>query len=81
MNITQELSRLREEYRSTRKQFDRLGDIVSGLVTLVGIGPPGKTQAGVISMPHPAKSRLTAAGRKNIAAAQKARWNQARRTA
>jgi hypothetical protein len=81
MNITQELNRLREEYGATLKKFERLGVVISDVATLVGIGPPGKTQTAVIPMPHPAKHRLTAAGRRNIANAQEARWNKAKHAA
>ena len=80
MNITQELNRLREEYGATLKKFERLGIVISDVATLVGIGPPGKTQSEVIAMPGP-KSHLTPAGRRNIANAQKARWNKAKHAA
>jgi hypothetical protein len=87
MNLTQELTRLREEHGSAQKHLHVVGELINNFTMLIGSGSArqrlhgGRSAAGttgVIQMPHPAKRRLSAAGRKRIAAAQKARWAKSR---
>jgi hypothetical protein len=81
MNLTQELTRLREEHGSAQKHLRVVGELINNFTMLIGSGSArnqsGRSAAGttgVIPMPHPSKRRLSVAGRKRIAAAQKARW-------
>jgi hypothetical protein len=80
MNLTQELTRLREEHGSAQKHLRVVGELINNFTMLIGSGSArhlGRSTAGttgVIPMPHPSKRRLSVAGRKRIAAAQRARW-------
>jgi hypothetical protein len=81
MNLTQELTRLREEHGSAQKHLHVVGELINNFTMLIGAGSARHTSgrsapgsSGVIPMPHPSKRRLSVAGRKRIAAAQKARW-------
>jgi hypothetical protein len=84
MNITQEITRLREEFGKAQTQAQNVEAAITGLETLLGTTSTrknsGQTGAGtaVILMPHLGKRGISAAGRKRIAAAQKARWAKAR---
>jgi hypothetical protein len=82
MNITQEIKRLRAEWREVTNRCQLVGQTLAGLEMLVGIGPTlvrshGKT-TGTAVLPMPGKRVLSPAGRKAIAIAQKARWAKAR---
>jgi len=84
MNLTQEITRLRAEHDSAQKHLRVVGELISSLGTLVGSASTRRHSSrsasgttGVIPMPHPSKRRLSVAGRKRIAAAQKARWAKA----
>lgn len=84
MNITQEITRLREEFGKAQIQVRNVEAVIAGLETLLGTTSTRQnsrhTGAGtaVIPMPHRGKRVMSAAGRKRIVAAQKARWAKAR---
>jgi hypothetical protein len=70
-NITQALVRLREERRQALKQVARLSEAVSVLERLTRV-------QGSSRLPLRAKRVLSAAGRRRISLAQKARWAKVR---
>lgn len=73
-NIAKALDRLREERRDAQKQVAQLGEAISVLVKLTrGGGSTART--GTM---HRAKRVLSAAGRRRISLAQKARWAKIR---
>ena len=73
-NITKAIDRLREERRDAQNQVQKLGEAISVLERLTrGMG--SMTHAGT---PHRAKRILSAAGRRRISLAQKARWAKIR---
>ena len=76
-NIAKALARLREERRDAQNQVEKLGEAISVLERL--------TRGSGISMsggsPHRAKRVLSAAGRRRISLAQKARWAKQKKSA
>ncbi len=79
-NIVNALVRLREERRDAQNQVQKLGEAISVLEKLTrGAGSTAHEGAA-----HRAKRVLSAAGRRRISLAQKARWakiRQARKAA
>ncbi len=76
MNFNQELTKLRGCY----SQF---GEILAGIETLFGTQKPSGRTTGVttvLTMPKQ-KHRISAAGRKRISLATKARWAAQKRVA
>jgi hypothetical protein len=71
-NIAKAIVRLREERRDAQNQVQKLGEAISVLEKLTR--GPGSTGGG----PHRAKRILSAAGRRRISLAQKARWAKIR---
>ena len=71
-NIAKALSRLRDERREAQTQVDRLGEAIAVLEKLTR-GPGSYSGA-----PHRVKRVLSAAGRRRISLAQKARWAKVR---
>jgi hypothetical protein len=79
-NIVKALVRLREERRDAQNQVQKLGEAISVLEKLTR-GGGSTAHAGTL---HRAKRVLSAAGRRRISLAQKARWariRQARKAA
>jgi hypothetical protein len=75
-NISQAIVRLREERRDAQNQVQKLGEAISVLERLTrGTGATVHAAA-----PHRAKRVLSAAGRRRISLAQKARWAKIRQT-
>jgi hypothetical protein len=72
-NISTALARLREDHRNAQKQAQQLSEAISVLERLT----KGK---GVASGSGRAKRVLSAAGRRRISLAQKARWAKLRQT-
>jgi len=73
-NIAKAIDRLREERRGAQNQVQKLGEAISVLEKLTrGTGSTGSTGAG-----HRTKRVLSAAGRRRISLAQKARWAKIR---
>jgi hypothetical protein len=64
-NLTGTLNQLREQRRMAQRQVDKLDEAISAIEGLVGKG----NHTGA-----PRKRVLSAAGRRRIALAQKARW-------
>jgi hypothetical protein len=64
-NLTGTLNQLREQRRMAQRQVDKLDEAISAIEGLVGKG----SNTGA-----PRKRVLSAAGRRRIAMAQKARW-------
>ena len=73
-NIIKALVRLREERRDAQNQVQKLGEAISVLEKLTR-GSSSTAHAGA---PHRAKRVLSAAGRRRISLAQKARWAKIR---
>ena len=79
-SMAKAIVRLREEHREAQKQVKKLAEAISILEKLTRGG--GASARGRV--PHRAKRVLSAAGRKRISLAQKARWakiRQANKTA
>jgi hypothetical protein len=74
-NIAKALVRLREERRDAQNQVQKLGEAIAVLEKLTR--GSGTTIGGG---PHRAKRVLSAAGRRRISLAQKARWAKLRQT-
>ena len=72
-NLAKALTRLREERREAQHQVQKLGEAISVLekITRSGGGTHGGSSFGV-------KRVLSAAGRRRISLAQKARWAKVR---
>ena len=70
-NIAKAIDRLREERRDAQNQVQRLGEAIAVLEKLT-------RGAGAGSGMHRAKRVLSAAGRRRISLAQKARWAKMR---
>lgn len=75
-NIGKALARLREERRDAQNQVQKLGEAISALEKLTR--GSGITMSGGGS--HRAKRVLSAAGRRRISLAQKARWAKLRQS-
>jgi len=73
-NIVKALVRLREERRDAQHQVQKLGEAIAVLEKLTR-GSGSTAHAGT---PHRAKRVLSAAGRRRISLAQKARWAKIR---
>ena len=73
-NIIKALVRLREERRDAQNQVQKLGEAISVLEKLTR-GSSSTAHAGA---PHRTKRVLSAAGRRRISLAQKARWAKIR---
>jgi hypothetical protein len=73
-NIAKAIDRLREERRGAQNQVQKLGEAISVLEKLTRTS--GTTMQG--GSPHRAKRILSAAGRRRISLAQKARWAKIR---
>jgi hypothetical protein len=71
-NIAKAIVRLREERRDAQNQVQKLGEAISVLEKLTR--GPGSTAGAT----HRAKRVLSAAGRRRISLAQKARWAKIR---
>jgi hypothetical protein len=75
-NIAKALVRLREERRDAQKQVQKLGEAISVLEKLTrGSGLTMSTGSS-----HRVKRVLSAAGRRRISLAQKARWAKLRQS-
>ena len=72
-NITQALSRLREDRRRAQNQVEKLSEAITVLESLTKTN--GLSYAGRAGRP---KRILSAAGRRRISLAQKARWARLR---
>ena len=72
-NLSKALARLREDRRDAQKQVDKLAEAISVLEKLTG--GRGASYVGVQGR---AKRVLSAAGRRRISLAQKARWAKLR---
>lgn len=72
-NLAKALARLREERREAQHQVQKLGEAISVLekLTRSGVGTHVSSSFGV-------KRVLSAAGRRRISLAQKARWAKVR---
>jgi hypothetical protein len=75
-NIAKAIDRLREERRDAQNQVQKLGEAISVLEKLTRSS--GATVRSEVS--HRAKRVLSAAGRRRISLAQKARWAKIRQT-
>jgi hypothetical protein len=75
-NIAKAIVRLREERRDAQNQVQKLGEAISVLEKLTRSS--GATAR--IGAPHRVKRVLSAAGRRRISLAQKARWAKIRQT-
>jgi len=75
-NIDKALVRLREERREAQNQVQKLGEAITVLEKLTR-GSGTSVSAGST---HRAKRVLSAAGRRRISLAQKARWAKLRQT-
>jgi hypothetical protein len=75
-NIAKAIDRLREERRDAQNQVQKLGEAISVLEKLSR--GSGSTLHAVTA--HRAKRVLSAAGRRRISLAQKARWAKIRQT-
>jgi len=73
-SIAKAIVRLREEHRDAQKQVQRLEEAIAVLQKLTR-GTGATVHAGA---PHRAKRVLSAAGRRRISLAQKARWAKIR---
>ncbi len=73
-NIDKALVRLREERRDAQNQVQKLGEAISVLEKLTR----GSNTAMSSGNPQRAKRVLSAAGRRRISLAQKARWAKLR---
>ena len=73
-NIASAINRLREERRDAQNQVQKLGEAISVLEKLTR-GAGATAHAGT---PHRANRVLSAAGRRRISLAQKARWAKIR---
>jgi hypothetical protein len=73
-NIAKALARLREERREAQNHAQKLGEAISVLEKLTR--GAGLTSGGA----HRAKRVLSAAGRRRISLAQKARWAKLRQS-
>jgi hypothetical protein len=75
-NISKALDRLREERREAQHQVQKLGEAITVLEKLT------RTSGASLSTgsTHRAKRVLSAAGRRRISLAQKARWAKLRQT-
>jgi hypothetical protein len=73
-NIAKALARLREERREAQNHAQKLGEAISVLEKLTR--GSGLTSGGA----HRAKRVLSAAGRRRISLAQKARWAKLRQS-
>jgi hypothetical protein len=69
-NVNQALMRLREDRRQAQQQVEKLGEAIRVLEGLGSNGSSGRVGR--------AKRVLSAAGRRRISLAQKARWAKAR---
>jgi len=72
-NIGKAIDRLREERREAQHQVQRLEEAISALEKLTRGGGSGHGSSS-----HRAKRLLSAAGRRRISLAQKARWAKLR---
>jgi len=72
-NIAKALARLREERREAQHQVQKLGEAITVLEKLTRSGP-GAHASGSFGV----KRVLSAAGRRRISLAQKARWAKVR---
>jgi hypothetical protein len=75
-NITKAIDRLREERRDAQNQVQKLGEAISVLERLTR-GTGGNSAAGISRR---GRRVLSAAGRRRISLAQKARWAKLRQT-
>jgi hypothetical protein len=75
-NIAKAIDRLREERRDAQNQVQKLGEAISVLEKLTRTA--GAT--GSAGSSHRVKRTLSAAGRRRISLAQKARWAKIRQT-
>jgi hypothetical protein len=83
MNLAQVVVDLRDEQRNAANHAQQLGTVITALETLTGGRSAGSATARGSRMIHtagptPHKRTLSPAGRRAIAAAQKARWAKSR---
>ena len=78
-NLSRALNELRQERSRAKREVARLDEVISVLRGLVGGNHPGRPARGgrTARMGRP-RRRMSAAGRRKIAAAQRARWAKAR---
>jgi hypothetical protein len=69
-NLDNALKELREKRRQAQVEIDKLDQIISGIESLNG--------TGVIHKPAPQSRVISAASRRKMALAQKARWEKVR---
>ncbi|MFY9676278.1 MAG: hypothetical protein WCB53_05640 [Terriglobales bacterium] len=74
-NIAKALARLREERRDAQNQVDKLGEAIAALEKLTRGSGAAATGGAMRS-----KRVLSAAGRRRISLAQKARWAKLRQS-
>lgn len=74
-NIAKALVRLREERRDAQNQVQKLGEAIAVLEKLTR-----GSNTTISGSPHRAKRVLSAAGRRRISLAQKARWAKLRQS-
>jgi hypothetical protein len=75
-NIAKAIDRLREERRDAQNQVQKLGEAIAVLEKLTRGSGITASAGGA----HRAKRVLSAAGRRRISLAQKARWAKLRQT-
>ncbi len=73
-NIAKAIDRLREERRDAQNQVQKLGEAIAVLEKLTR----GTSATVHAAAPHRSKRILSAAGRRRISLAQKARWAKIR---
>lgn len=75
MNLTQVVNELRDEQQNAVNHSKQLGIVITALETLTGGQPQrGSRMVDTAGPATPHKRTISAAGRKRIATAQKARW-------
>ena len=74
-NIAKALTRLREERRDAQNHVQKLGEAISVLERLTR---SGSSNTHAITAVHRTRRVLSAAGRRRISLAQKARWARIR---
>jgi len=73
-NLDNALRELREKRSLAQIEIDKLDQIISGIESLNGTGVPHKAIQPARMVSVPAKRTMSAAARRKISLAQKARW-------
>jgi hypothetical protein len=78
-NLENALRELREKRKRTQRELETLDQIISGIESLndTGAAVPSKTAQPKLMISVPAKRTMSAAARRKISLAQKARWAKA----